>query len=134
MTRLRRSALTPLLAGLLLGFGAVLVIHGVSRGSTTREPSEAAQSTPQDAVATFVRSSGGIYAGPCEQTRSPEDIGKVCSRYIDTRDGMQAFLIGRTFSEFSTWVFVRQDADGWSVAGSAPLDFNDTSMTIPWPR
>jgi hypothetical protein len=134
MTRLRRSAVTPLLAGLLLGLGAVALIHGATRGSTETEPSEAAQTTPEAAVGTFVQSSGGIYAGPCEQTRSPEDIGKICSRFIEERNGVQAFLTGRTFSEFSTWVFVTQEAAVWTVIGSAPLDFFDTTMTIPWPR
>ena len=36
--------------------------------------------------------------------------------------------------EFSEWVFVATSGGGWTVAGTAPLDFFDTSGRIPWPR
>jgi len=133
MPRVALSSPFPLLVGLLLGLGAIVSLLGVTRASTAAELSEVAAVSPEAAVAAFVQSGGGAYAGDCATTRAPEDIGTLCSRRMGARDHMTAYLVGRTFSEFSTWVFVQGDSAGWSVAGSAPLDFHDLSMTIPWP-
>src|SRR5215216_6227541 len=128
MNPLRRLiTAAPLLAGLALGVCAVLVLHACASAS-------AGAATPQEAIAQLVQSRGDRYAGLCEQTRSPEDIGKICSRLIESRDGVQAHLIGHTFSEFSTWVFVTQRDGGWTVLGTEALDFLDTSGFIPWPN
>lgn len=94
----------------------------------------AAAATAEEAVRQSVADDGGVYAGDCAAARSPDDLGKVCSRLIDERNGLRAYLAGRTFSEFSTWVFVEQTTGGWRVAGTAPLDFSATSIEIPWPR
>ena len=77
---------------------------------------------------------GMVYAGDCAATRSPDDIGKICSKLVDERGTLRAYLIGRTFSEFSTWVFVEQSATGWSVVGTSPLDFFAAAVAIPWPN
>ena len=74
-----------------------------------------------------------MYAGDCSATVSPRDIGKTCSKLGDERGDLRAYLIGRTFSEFSRWVFVRRDRDGWRTAGTAPLDFFAPSLDVPWP-
>jgi hypothetical protein len=125
-----------LVAGVMLGLLAAVSLQGVTRGQEdqTAVPTSTAAATPLDAVATYVEARGQVFAGPCEQTRSPEDVGKVCARRVESRGAVEAYLIGRTFSEFSTWVFVSRESGGWAVAGSAPLDFHDLSMTIPWPR
>jgi hypothetical protein len=57
--------------------------------------------------------------------RSAPPIAGRCTR---------AYLTGRTFSEYSTWVFVSRTPAGWSVAGTAPLDFFATEEVIPWPE
>jgi hypothetical protein len=134
--RLRQfSLLGPLITGIALGLGVIVFLHGITGGSDAASSQGAATSqTPEGAVAAFIQAQGAVYAGPCEQTRSPQDIGKVCSRLIDERGQMQAYLIGRTFSEFSTWVFVAPTSSGWTVIAISPLDFHDTSLTIPWPR
>jgi hypothetical protein len=128
----RSSNATPLLAGLLLGLAAVL-LHGCAHdpGASASAPVEP---TPEAAIGAFVQASGDEYAGLCEQTRSPVDIGKVCSKLIEQRGPVQAHLIGRTFSEFSTWVFVTPQDNGWTVLGTETLDFLDTSGSIPWPN
>lgn len=82
----------------------------------------------------LVLSTGSQYAGPCDQTRSPDDIGKVCSKLIEQRGALRAYLIGRTFSEFSTWVFVTPRDAGWAVLGTEDLDFHDLTGSIPWPN
>jgi hypothetical protein len=121
-----------LLAGLLLGLASVVLLYGCSR-ETGASASSSVEQTPEAAIGAFVRSSGGEYAGPCEQTRSPDDIGKVCSKLIEQRGTLQAHLIGRTFSEFSTWVFVTPRDSGWAVLGTEDLDFHDMTGSIPWP-
>lgn len=87
----------------------------------------------EEAVRQAIESTGATYAGDCATTQSPRDLGKICSKLIDTRGSMRAYLTGRTFSEFSQWLFVEQTAGGWRTAGTAPLDFHTTSIEIPWP-
>ena len=126
--------LLPLLAGLTLGLGACALAGDRPKPVSAAEPFTAvASASPVEAVAAFVQKEGETFAGSCEDTVSPRDIGKVCVRFVEERGGERAYLIGRTFSEFSTWVFVAQSSSGWNVAASTPLDFHDLSMTIPWP-
>jgi hypothetical protein len=128
----RSTTAMPLLAGLALGLAAILVLQACARDGSAS--AAAAAATPEEAIAQLVQSSGDHYAGLCEQTSSPEDIGKVCSRPIESRGDLHAHLIGRTFSEFSTWVFLEHQSDGWTVVETEPLDFHDLTGTIPWPR
>jgi hypothetical protein len=128
------TLLGPLLAGIALGLGAIVFLHGLTGGSDAAAPQSAAAQTPEGAVAAFVQAQGATYAGACEQTRSPQDIGKICSRLVEERGQIRAYLIGRTFSEFSTWVFIAPSGSGWIVMAAPPLDFHDTTGAIPWPR
>lgn len=72
-------------------------------------------------------------AGDCAGVQPPEDSGKVCSKLVMEQGDVSAYLTGRVWSEFDTWVFVRQSAAGWLAIGTAPLDFMATSLAIPWP-
>ena len=128
----RLTTVAPLVAGLALGLSAILVLHACARDGNASASASAA--TAQEAIAQLVQARGERYAGLCEQTRSPEDIGKVCSRPIESRGDLHAHLIGRTFSEFSTWVFLERQSDGWTVVETEPLDFHDLTGTVPWPR
>lgn len=92
-----------------------------------------AADSPEQAVAAAVGARGALYAGDCTQMVSPRDIGKVCSRWVEERGGVRAYLLGRTFSEFTTWLFVARSSDGWQVVGEAPLRFESASLAIPWP-
>jgi hypothetical protein len=129
-----RVTITPLVAGIALGLGAVMLAYGALGGSDAAEPTASAARTLEEALDTYVRLTGGTYAGACEQTRSPEDLGKVCDRFVEEQGELRAHLLGRTFSEFDTWVFLADDGSGWTVLASAPLDFFDLTITIPWPR
>jgi hypothetical protein len=81
-----------------------------------------------------VEARGDVYAGACAATRSLADWGKTCATLVAEQAGRRAYLIGRTFSEYSEWVFVAQQGSGWRVVGTAPLDFFDASGHIPWPH
>jgi hypothetical protein len=133
MNVLRRFAtVAPLLVGIALALGAILVLQACDRDGSAS--ASAAAGNPEEAIAQLVLSRGERYAGPCEQTRSPDDIGKLCSRLIGSRGNLQAHLLGRTFSEFSTWVFLERGNDGWTIIATTPLDFHDMTGTVPWPR
>ena len=117
---------------LALGLMACATASPGLRAEANPEPTAAP--TADDAVRLTVERDGAAYAGECAATRSPEDVGKVCSKLVEERGGARAYLIGRTFSEFTTWVFVEQSTAGWRVSGTTALDFFATSIEIPWPR
>jgi hypothetical protein len=129
-----RRVIWPVVAGALLALLSIACadsgakLHAASAPATTM-----AADSPDGAVRLEVESTGAAYAGDCGTTRSPEDAGKVCSKFVDEQDGVRAYMTGRTFSEFSAWVFVRQGTSGGQVVDSKPLDFFDMSDTIPWP-
>ncbi len=88
----------------------------------------------EGAVCVLIQATDSVYAGDCAATESPRDIGKVCSKFIAQRGALRAYLVGRTFSEFSAWVFVEQTRDGWIPLGTAPLDFAAPVLVVPWPE
>jgi hypothetical protein len=92
-----------------------------------------AAGSPEQAIAAAVASRGAVYAGDCAETVSPRDLGKVCSRLVEERAGVRAYLVGRTFSEFTDWLFVARSGDAWQTIGGAPLRFYSESIDIPWP-
>lgn len=120
-------------AGLMLALVLLACADGTPR-LLASDVQSSVTLTAEDAVRMEVESSGATFAGDCATTRSPDDIGKVCSKFIEERGTLRAYLIGRTFSEFSTWVFVEQGAAGWTVADTEPLDFFATDFSIPWPN
>jgi hypothetical protein len=128
----RLTRFTPLVTGLMLGVSAIFALHACAQERSA--DASATADSPQAAIAQLVETRGDRYAGLCETTRSPDDIGKVCSRLIDDRGALEAHLIGRTYSEFSTWVFLSERDGGWTVVATEPLDFLDTTGTVPWPR
>lgn len=90
--------------------------------------------TPETAVRQSVESHGATYAGDCGGTVSPRDIGATCSKLIGEQHDVKAFLVGRTFSEFSDWVFVKDSGRGeWRIIAESPLDLRNDDGTIPWP-
>ena len=120
-------------AALLLAALACATAATRLRADDSDTPVTVAALSAEDAVRQAVQATGAVYAGDCAATRSPEDLGKVCSKLIEERESQRAYLTGRTFSEFTTWVFVQQSSSGWSVAATTPLDFFDTTGMIPWP-
>jgi hypothetical protein len=129
MRRNRLSLVTSPLLGLVM-LSLVAACADERDANAAAPPATSAEA----AIGALVESQGQRYAGLCEQTRSPDDIGKICSKLIETRAGLEAHLIGRTFSEFDTWVFVTQRNGAWTVVATAEFDFFDTTGTIPWPR
>jgi hypothetical protein len=130
-TRHRRkvfAAALTLFAAAAVSLGTLLAGVGGAEAQAGRPAA-----TPEAAVREIIERGGGVYAGDCSETVSPRDIGRTCSKLIGERGDLRAYLVGRTFSEFSTWVFVRRERDGWRTAGTAALDFFAPSLDIPWP-
>jgi hypothetical protein len=90
--------------------------------------------SPESAVRETVESSSARYVGDCGTTVSPRDVGAVCSKLISVERGTHAYLVGRTFSEFTDWLFVEQtDRGHWQVVAATPLDLRTDDGSIPWP-
>jgi hypothetical protein len=90
--------------------------------------------SPESAVRQMLQERGAPYAGDCAATASPRDIGATCSKLAGEEGGVKAFLVGRTFSEFTDWVFVGQSGRGdWRILAETPLDLHNDDGTIPWP-
>jgi hypothetical protein len=70
-------------------------------------------------VALWVIGQGDEYAGDCAGT-TPDDIGKVCSSQIPGIGPDAVFAVGPTFSEFTTYLLLREEASGWYVVETAP--------------
>ncbi|MGH2584247.1 MAG: hypothetical protein ACRDJE_04975 [Dehalococcoidia bacterium] len=122
--RLTRTAPLVAVAGL---FACALAFH--------LHTALGAEQQPDAVVRASVEAAGAVYAGDCATTVAPRDIGAVCSRFIAEEDGTRAYLTGRTFSEFDTWLFVDRGEDGvWQVVGREPLDFHALSQDVPWPN
>ena len=124
------KGIASLLAAILL-LAALLTtptaIHAASADDAVGPPA----ATVVSAIRMSVEASGGVYAGDCTGTRSPEDLGKRCSKLVATQGDLSAYLTGRTFSEFTSWIFVLQTPSGWCAVGSVPAD--SMSEQIPWP-
>jgi hypothetical protein len=103
-----------------------------STGGAKATPATAVASA-EGAVGLAVGDLGAGYAGDCAATRSPDDLGKACSKFVAQQGNLRAYLTGRTFSEFMEWVFVEQGAAGWYPLGTLPFDDAASSTTIPWP-
>jgi hypothetical protein len=120
---------------LVAGIAVVVLMAGTAafpyQGSAMILPRAAA--TPDEAVRLAVESLGGSYAGVCAAARSPEDVGKICSRFVAEQGGIRAYLLGRTFSEYSSWLFVHRTAEGWTYLRIVPLALTDSLSEIPWP-
>lgn len=113
--------------------GAVMLLAlGLFSSPSARAESTVPAATPEDAVRQSVEAAGEQYAGTCDQTVAPRDLGKTCVCFIAEQDGIRAYLAGRTFSEYGRWVFVARVAGGWQPAGTALLDFF-AQPDIPWP-
>jgi hypothetical protein len=89
--------------------------------------------TVEQALRDGAETAGAVYAGDCSHTRSPQDLGKVCTKLVEERNGVRAYLVGQTFSEFRRWIFIEDGPDGWVVARTAPMDTRANPVSVPWP-
>lgn len=72
---------------------------------------------------------GNVYAGECEDTELPGDVGKFCSTRCIDRVDQKIYGVGRTFSEYTTWLLVERRAGGWLVVATAK---HEGTTPPPW--
>jgi hypothetical protein len=122
---------------LAVGTGAAMLALMVATAAAQTVPGEPATAspavTPEGAVAVAVTAMSAVYAGDCATTMSPANLGQICSKFIDQRGSVRAYLAGRTFSEYSVWVFVQQTARGWEPDGIEVTDDSAPPDNVPWP-
>jgi hypothetical protein len=85
--------------------------------------------SPAAAIQQAIAPYGYVYSGDCALA-VPADIGLYCSREVGNHGPVHAYLLGRTFSEFSAWVFLQQVGDEWVPLGA--VGYDETNV-IPWP-
>lgn len=124
---------TKLAVGTAATILALLVTTVLAQTRTEEGTPTVAAATPEEAVAAAVGARNAVFAGDCASAISPQDLGKTCSKFVEQSGNRRAYLIGRTFSEFTTWVFVEQTAAGWRFVATAPLDDTASTLTVPWP-
>ncbi len=123
---------------LAIGTGAAMLALAVATAAAAQSPPAAPSSlqpaaTPDDAVAETVIAAGATYVGDCSTTTSPANLDQVCTTFMAQRGDLQAFLAGRTFSEFSVWVFVQRNAQGWIPVSTLPVAEDASPRNVPWP-
>jgi len=72
---------------------------------------------------------GYRYAGECAETTIEDDIGKFCSTRCIDRVNQKIYGVGRTFSEYTTWLLVERRAGGWLVVATAR---HEGTTPPPW--
>src|SRR5206468_3560503 len=90
--------------------------------------------TVEQALRSAAEHGAAVYAGDRSRARSPQDLGKTCTKLVEERGPVRAYLVGQTFSEFRRWLFLENGDYGWEVIATAPLDAHAVPQRIPWPN
>ncbi|GAA2151366.1 hypothetical protein FHX52_0508 [Humibacillus xanthopallidus] len=70
---------------------------------------------------------GYTYAGDCGSTQLETDVGKYCSSLYEKQPALRIYSVGPTFSEYTTWLLLRQSSGTWRVTAAARI----TGMSPP---
>ncbi len=87
------------------------------------------------ALARYVQNNlGAEYAGECAAATVEEDVGKYCTNKLGEREGVHAYVLGLTFSEFSELVMLQERAGAWQIVETLPITPTNAAIPgIPWP-
>lgn len=94
-----------------------------------------ATTRPEQALRRYVqnRYAQGFVAS-CEDAKRPDDVGKMCARYRGEREGLLAYELGPTFSEYTQLLILKQVGDTWTLEHQENRDPNEPAVPgIPWP-
>jgi len=81
-------------------------------------------------IAVFVEEYGEQYAGDCATTDVDTDVGKYCFQLWEDRGDSAIYVIGISFSKYSTWLLLKQADGAWIVSDWAQIQGED--MVPPW--
>ena len=71
------------------------------------------------------------FVARCEDSRRPGDVGKKCAHFHSERDGLLAYQLGPTFSEFRRLFILEQQNGIWTIIHEGT--YSGELTTIPWP-
>lgn len=134
----------PLLA--VCGLAVVLAVglacdfgddSGGPAASPSPEPTATAAGvvTPEDALERYVRNRWQqSFVANCDDASRPGDVGKRCARLRGERNGMLAFELGPTFSEYTQLIILSPAGDDWTLLRLEGRDTDEEPVPgIPWP-
>jgi hypothetical protein len=107
-----------------------------SNRTPTPEPTQQSDtSAPEGALAAFVQTTlNAQYAGPCAGAQTGGDASKVCSTSRGEREGVVAYVLGKTLSEGDQWAFLEQRGGAWQVVSSPKITADNRDVPgVPWP-
>ena len=90
---------------------------------------------PEDALRRFVERRLSLgFVDDCDDAKRPDDVGKQCARLRGVRNGMRAYELGPTFSEYTRLLIVEQAAGTWTILHQEIRDPSQPPVSgIPWP-
>ncbi|MCH7954001.1 MAG: hypothetical protein IIC25_08930 [Chloroflexi bacterium] len=101
----------------------------------TAIPSTTSAVPPQEALRRYVQNRfQQSFVANCDDAVRQEDVGKRCARLRGERNGMLAFELGPTFSEYDQLIILKPAADDWTVVHLENRDPNQAPVPgVPWP-
>jgi hypothetical protein len=107
-----------------------------SNGDPTVAPTQQVDAgDPEAALAAYVQTTlNAEYAGPCSGAQTGGAAGKICSTSRGEREGVRAYVLGKTLSEGEQWAFLEQRGGAWQVTYSPKITADNRVVPgVPWP-
>jgi hypothetical protein len=117
------------------GSGSPTPTSGLATAGSQTPGATAAPESAIDALALYVqrRLSQGFVAD-CDKAKRPTDVGKQCARKLGERNGMIAYALGPTFSDYTQIMILKQENGVWTIADQVLRDPNQPEIPgVPWP-
>lgn len=108
---------------------------GGSEGGTPTPNASLPSTPPEDVLRLYVdrRLFAGFVAN-CDDAKQPEDVGKQCARRVAERDGLLAYELGPTFSEYTRLIILKAVGDTWTIEHLEERNPNEPPPPgVPWP-
>jgi len=133
-----------LVALALLAAALTFACKGGGGGSETTQPpggtatatvSATPQVPPEDALARFVQNRlNQGFVPHCDDAQRPDDVGKQCASKLGERDGLVAYALGPTFSDYTRILILKPEGGDWTLVTLEVRDLNQSGVPgIPWP-
>ena len=95
----------------------------------------AAAVPPEEALRIYVdRRLNQGFVADCVDAVRPDDVGKQCATLRGERDGMLAYELGPTFSEYTRLLILQQAGETWTIVHQENRNPDEPEVAgIPWP-
>lgn len=105
-----------------------------TNNATVAEASPTAATPPEEALRLYVRRLGQDFVANCDDAQRPGDVGKQCARLRAERNGLLAYELGPTFSDYSHLIILKLVGGSWTIAHQENRDPTAPPIPgIPWP-